>query len=209
MALAARVDFTMEQGSRWYPDVILWNDSDGDPVDITSYAAKLQIRATKSASSALETMSSAFGDITLGGGAGTIQLDMSGERTRDITAFTRAVYDLMMFPHVGSAIVAAGSYTSATVDVDDGNDRSVITADGGTPFSVLSADDYVAITLSENGHEGVFKIYSVTNTILTLTETLSGTDNAADTAISIQELSNENAIRLIEGAIYRNLGVTS
>ena len=209
MALAASINYTLEPGARWYPDVLQWLDSDGNPISLTSYAAKLQIRLTRDATAALETLSSAFGDITLGGGNGIIQIDLSGERTRDIAAFTRAVYDLILFPYVGSAIVATADYTSAEVDVDNESDRGAITASDGTPFSGFSADDYVAITLSENGHEGVFKIYGVTDTIMTLTETLPGTDNTTDTAISIQELSNENAVRFIEGYIVKKKGVTS
>ena len=198
----------MEQGARWYPNEIIWRDGDGNLVDITSYAAKLQIRANRDDTTIIEVMSSAFGDLTLGGAAGTVQIDMSAERTIDLT-FTRAVYDLLLFPYVGAAIVVAGSYTEADIDVDNGvNDRAVITADGGTPFSGLSADDYIAITESENGNDGVFKIYSVTNTIITLTTILPGTDNTSDTAISIQELNNDQIVRLSEGYIILIKGVT-
>jgi len=211
MALAAKVNYEIEHGARWYPDVILWNDSDGNPTDISSYASKLVIRANKDSAAALETLSSAFGDLILGGGAGTIQIDMSGERTRDMTAFTRAVYDLLMFPYVGSAVVATADYTNATIDVDDDSDGATITANGGaSPFSVFSADDYIAITLSENGHEGVYKISSTdSDSLITLGENLPGTDNITDTSISIQELSNENAVRLISGYITRTKGITS
>ena len=200
----------MEQGARWYPNEIIWRDGDGNLVDITSYAAKLQIRANRDDTTIIEVMSSAFGDLTLGGAAGTVQIDMSAERTIDLT-FTRAVYDLLLFPYVGAAIVVAAPPPPWTIDldVDNGvNDRAVITADGGTPFSGLSADDYIAITESENGNDGVFKIYSVTNTIITLTTILPGTDNASDTAISIQELNNDQIVRLSEGYIILIKGVT-
>ncbi len=210
MSLAGRIDYVIEQGSRWYPDVLLWTDSDGNPKSLASYAAKLQIRLTKDAAAALETMSSAFGDITLGGVNGTIQIDMSGERTRDIAAFTRAVYDLLLLPHVGSAVVATADYTSAVIDVDDDSDGSTITASDGTPFSNILVDDYVAITLAEDDdHNGVYKVTARTNTKLTFGEILNGSDNSEDTAISIQELSNENAERFIDGYVIRTKGVTS
>lgn len=209
MSLAGRIDYVIEQGSRWYPDVLLWADSDGNPKSLASYAVKLHIRANKDSSSALEVMSSAFGDITLGGVNGTIQINMSGERTLDMTSFTRAVYDLLLFPYVGSAIVATADYTSADVDVDDGSDGATITAIDGTPFANISVDDYVAITLSENGHEGIYKVTARTDTKLTFGENLPGTDNTTDTTISIQELSNENAERFIDGYVTMSKGVTS
>lgn len=210
MALAGRVDFIMEQGARWYPDLLQWLDSDGDPRSLASYAAKMQIRLNKATTSVLAVMSSAFGDITLGGANGTIQIDMSAERTDDLS-FTRAFYDLLFFPYVGSAVVATANYSSANIDVDDGSDGAVITATGGaTPYSVFSANDYVAITLSENGHEGIYKIASTnSDDVITLMTILPGTDNTTDTTISIQELNNDNIIRFSQGYIVLDKRVTS
>ena len=209
MALAGRVDFIMEQGARWYPDLLQWLDSGGDARSLTSYAAKMQIRLNKATTSVLVVLSSAYGDITLGGANGTIQIDMSAERTDDLT-FVRAFYDLLLFPYVGSAIVATADYTSAAIDVDDESDGATITATGGsTPFSVFSANDYIAITLSENGQEGIFKIASTnSDDLITLNEMLPGTDNTTDTAISIQELNNDNIVRFSQGYIVLDKRVT-
>ena len=207
MALAGRVDYIMEQGARWYPDLLQWLDNDNNARSLTSYAAKMQIRLNKAATAITEVLSSAFGDLTLGGANGTIQIDMSAERTDDLT-FVRAFYDLLLFPYVGSAIVAAGSYTSASIDVDDSASGSTILADNGTPFSGLSANDYIAVTLSENSNNGVYKINTVTSTLITLTTIMAGTDNTDDTAISIQELNNDQIVRFSKGYIVLDKRVT-
>ncbi len=210
MALAGRVDFIMEQGARWFPDLLQWLDNDGNPRSLASYAAKMQIRLNKAASAVIEVMSSAFGDITLGGANGTIQIDMSAERTDDLT-FTRAFYDLLLFLYVGSAIVAAGGYTTANIDVDAGSSRSTITADGGTPFSTLSANDYIAVTACENSaSNGIYKILTVTDSdkTLTLTTVMSGSDNTDDTSISIQGLNNDTIVRFSQGYIVLDKRVT-
>ena len=207
MSLAGRIDYIIEKDARWYPDVIKWLDSSGNPVNLANYGAKLQIKADKDSSAVLETMSDSFGDLVLGGGTGTIQIDMSGERTRLFT-FSRAVFDLLLLPKVGSAIVAGEGYTIAVVEVNPTDGKATIKADGGTPFSTISANDYIGLTGSILNNNGIFKVYSATNTVITLTGILPGSDEVSET-LSIQELSNENKVRLAEGYIMLSKGVTT
>ena len=89
------------------------------------------------------------------------------------------------------SLTADTDYTSAALDVDDGSDHSVITATGGsTPFSVFAAGDRIRVTSSENSNEGSYVILTVTNTIITFTAVMAGTDNATDTTIVLTKEYN-------------------
>ena len=207
MSLAGRIDYVIEQGARWYPDVLLWLDSDGNPNDLTNYAAKLQIRATRDAAAALETLSNVGGELTLGGVNGTVQIDLSAVRTKLLT-FSRAAYDLLLFPHVGAAIGAA-TYTSCAIDVNNGSSKGTITATAGDWTTALAAGDYIALDSCENSDtDGIYKIDTVSALVITLTTILGGADNAADTALTVQELNEANRIRLIEGYAMLRKDVT-
>ena len=97
---AARYDFTAEnngsaceQNASFGP-VLTWTDQAGDPVDLTHYTAKLQVRAAAGADVVLE-LSTDNGKITLGGLAGTITLVLTPAQTAALTAGTY-VYDLLV-----------------------------------------------------------------------------------------------------------------
>ena len=65
---------------------------------------------------------------------------------------------------------------SAVFDVDNGSSKGTITASAGTPYTGLSADEYVAIT-GTGDNDGTYKIESVAGgNVITMTTVISGTD---------------------------------
>ncbi|GAF95278.1 unnamed protein product, partial [marine sediment metagenome] len=83
-----------------------------------------------------------------------------------------------------SAIIG-GAYTSCDIDVNNGSGKGILTADGGTPFSVFSAGEKIVISNSENGNDGNYTIDSVGSTVLITTTVIAGTDNSDDTQIIV------------------------
>ena len=67
--------------------------SDDTPVDLTTYTAKMQIRASAGGTLYLELTDSS--GITLGGALGTVSITITDEQTEAFT-FTEAVYDLVL-----------------------------------------------------------------------------------------------------------------
>lgn len=97
--MAARYDFTIDQGSYW-TRLITWKDADGDPIDLTGYTARLQWRKRYEDDAVLE-ITTENGGITLGGVDGTIQLDIFAGDTSPITIngdTATFLYDLEMIP---------------------------------------------------------------------------------------------------------------
>lgn len=88
----ANVTFIINQGSTFNP-TITWKDSGGNPVDLTGYSARMQIRRHVRASTTIASLTDSAGDITLGGAAGTIKPVISATDTAAFD-FDEAVYDL-------------------------------------------------------------------------------------------------------------------
>lgn len=74
--------------------VATWKDSAGTAVNLTGYTARLNVRETYSSASAILTLTTENGGITLGGSAGTITLSASATTTAALTAPFSGVYDL-------------------------------------------------------------------------------------------------------------------
>ena len=80
------------QGATW--DLSLtYLDSNGDPIDLTGYAARMQMRQSYEAEPAVLSLLTGGAGITLGGTAGTIDITVSASVTNDIPAL-QYVYDL-------------------------------------------------------------------------------------------------------------------
>ena len=75
---------------------ITWSDSEGTPVNLTSYTARMDVRTNVESSETLLTSQGASPTIslTLGGIAGTILLVISAANTAALLATSRGVYDL-------------------------------------------------------------------------------------------------------------------
>ncbi|MDJ0338271.1 hypothetical protein [Cryobacterium sp. PH31-O1] len=68
---------------------------DGIPVDVTGYAAHLQVRARTASPDTLLDLSTQNGGLTLGGTAGTIELRIDAETTAQLPAIA-CVFSLEM-----------------------------------------------------------------------------------------------------------------
>lgn len=74
-------DMTIVRGAT-YQRTITWNDSNGDPINLTGRSARLVIRASYEATDALiELTSTPPAGLTLGGIAGTIVVRIGAEDT--------------------------------------------------------------------------------------------------------------------------------
>jgi len=89
---AAIHNILIEQGSTFKLN-LTWKDSEGVPVDLTGYTARMQVRPTVESADVLLNLSTATGEITLGGAAGTIAAVASAQQT-SLIGGRRAVYDL-------------------------------------------------------------------------------------------------------------------
>jgi len=90
--MAVTYDIEIEQGAT-FSRLFRWKDSAGDPVDLTGYTARMQIRRKYSSTTVEYSATTENGDIVLGDALGTIQLDISAANTALLTC-SSGVYDL-------------------------------------------------------------------------------------------------------------------
>ena len=89
---AAKYDIEIEQGAT-FATTLVWNDSAGDPMDLTGYTAKMHIRRTVASEDLLLELSTENDRIVLGGALGTVALEIDADTTHEID-WQQAVYDL-------------------------------------------------------------------------------------------------------------------
>lgn len=89
---AGTYDFEIEQGTTFNKE-FLYKDVNDDPVNLSGYTARMQVRSTVSSADVLLSLTTSNGRITMGGAAGTIDLDLTATDTAAIT-WRRGVYDL-------------------------------------------------------------------------------------------------------------------
>ncbi len=92
----ASKNLTIEQGST-FSKIIIYRDANSDPVDLTGYTAKMQIRKTKDSSTILLTLNTSNGYLVLGGVAGTITINVPASIS-DALDFVWGRYDLELYP---------------------------------------------------------------------------------------------------------------
>lgn len=84
-----RQDLHVYQGTSW-SFVYTHRDAAGDPVDLTGYSARMQVRADYGLSSEVYLSSivgeARGGSITLGGEAGTVTLSMTPDESKDVAS---------------------------------------------------------------------------------------------------------------------------
>ena len=71
----------------------VWKDSSANPVDITNYTARMQIRTIPSATGTIMAVCSTATTLNITGTAGNITLNLSATETAAMD-FTSAVWDL-------------------------------------------------------------------------------------------------------------------
>ena len=96
---AGSYDILIEQGATFIRDIV-WKDSMGVPVDVTGYTARMQLRAQKSSTEILLSLTTENGCITMGSTDGKVHLEIPAETTATYSA-RRAVYDLEMIDPEG------------------------------------------------------------------------------------------------------------
>jgi hypothetical protein len=89
---AATYDITIEQGATFRLNLV-WRDADNNPVDLTGYVARMQVRASYSDSAVQLNLTTQNGAIVLGGALGTIAVTGAATVTDDIP-IRAGVYDL-------------------------------------------------------------------------------------------------------------------
>lgn len=88
--IPGKINFTCPQGSTFSKS--LTYNIDGEPIDLTGYSARLQVREFHYSDSTVVNLTSGSG-ITLGGSAGTIDVLIDAETTAEFEA-GNYVYDL-------------------------------------------------------------------------------------------------------------------
>lgn len=73
MSVAGTYNMIVDQGST-FTRSITYNDSAGNPINLTGYTAKMQVRETIDSATVVLELSTTNGRIALGGVAGTISL---------------------------------------------------------------------------------------------------------------------------------------
>lgn len=91
--MSVRHNITIEQGATFTLNAT-WKAADGTPVDLTGYAARMQARQTYASATTVLNLTSAGGNIALGGTAGTVVVTISATATAALTAPWAGVYDL-------------------------------------------------------------------------------------------------------------------
>jgi hypothetical protein len=89
---AAQYDFEVEQGATLLK-AFVWKDSQGVPVDVTGYTAKMQVRSSALSDTVLLELSTANQRIVLGGPQGLITMVFAPATTTGL-AWRRGKYDL-------------------------------------------------------------------------------------------------------------------
>jgi hypothetical protein len=89
---AGKYDFYIEQGAT-FNRTIVWKDGNEDPVNLSGYTARMQVRKTVTADTPILTLTTENGKITLGGSAGTVILTLAPSDTDSLETFC-GVYDL-------------------------------------------------------------------------------------------------------------------
>lgn len=98
--IAAKYDIICDQGAT-FNRVLTWQDSNGDPINLTGYTAKMQIRPEASSSTTTLSLTTENSRISLGGAAGTITLTIAAADTAAVTA-GQYVYDLELVSGAGT-----------------------------------------------------------------------------------------------------------
>ncbi len=86
-------DFEIEQGID-YDKPLVWKDSTGNPVNLTGYTARMQLRPSVSSETVLLDLTTENGGITLGGATGEITLHFTESNTSPLVK--GGVFDLEM-----------------------------------------------------------------------------------------------------------------
>lgn len=91
--MAGIYNFTIDQGADFTRSIV-WNDANGDPVDLTGYSAQLIAKVRRSDTAPVLNLTDAD-DISLGTTNGTITITLTETQTEALD-FRFAIYDLFL-----------------------------------------------------------------------------------------------------------------
>ncbi len=103
---AGNYNIVCDQGST-LTRVLTWKNSNGTAVDLTNYTARMQVRTNYASNTALLSLTTENGGITLGGVAGTITLVATATATAALAADT---YDLEMITGANVTRLVEGTF---------------------------------------------------------------------------------------------------
>lgn len=106
---AATYNILAEQGATFALN-LLYNDSAGDPIDLTTYTAAMHVRLKASTVTTVLELSTGDSTITLGGAAGTILLAIDAATMETFTA-GKYVYDLELYNGAITTRLIEGTFT--------------------------------------------------------------------------------------------------
>lgn len=89
---AGTYNFTIEQGTSFTKDIV-WKDSNGTPIDVTGYTARMQVRASVAAPEVLLELTTEDDNIVMGTTDGKITLVLTDVETAALV-WVSGVYDL-------------------------------------------------------------------------------------------------------------------
>jgi len=106
---AGTYHFSMEQGSTFNRS-ITYKDSNGSPIDLSGYTARMQLRRNIDDASAIIELTTSNGRISLGGSAGTVALTIAAADTAALAPI-EGVYDLELVTGDTVEKLLAGTFT--------------------------------------------------------------------------------------------------
>ena len=107
--IAAIYNMLVDQGAT-FSRVLTYKDDAGNPVNLTGYTARMQVRDTYDAAGVALNLTTENGGIALGGALGTITLAATATATAAITA-DQYVYDLEMITGSQVTRLVEGTFT--------------------------------------------------------------------------------------------------
>jgi len=106
---AGNYNITAEQGST-FTRVLTWRDANDALINLTGYTARMQVRTDYASSATALSLTTANGQITLGGALGTITLLVSATDMSAVSAGSY-VYDLEMVNGSTVTRLVQGTFT--------------------------------------------------------------------------------------------------
>lgn len=100
------LDITIQQGGT-FNLILIWQDQNGNAVNLTGYSADMRIKSSAGASTTLHESSTSNGEITLGASTGYITIIIAAATTAAFN-WLSAVYDLKMTDGSGNIIYLVG-----------------------------------------------------------------------------------------------------
>lgn len=110
------IDIAIQQGATFILP-IYYKDSEGEPIDLTGYTAKMQIRQTRNAEDpALVDLTTENGGIIITADEGLVTIIISSDITAALDVLINGVYDFFLFAPEASGLVYKDLQGKATVE---------------------------------------------------------------------------------------------